>query len=137
MSATTVVYSQEPDLDVAEFIDVLARSTLGDRRPLDDVPRMDQMLRQADLILTARVAGKLVGVARALTDFCFAIYLADLAVDVEFQGRQIGRTLLHRSHAAAGPQTQLILLAAPQARTYYPHIGLEQHDSCWTLARAE
>lgn len=26
-------------------------------------------------------------------------------------------------------------LAAPKARSYYPHIGTTPHDSCWTIAR--
>jgi hypothetical protein len=31
----------------------------------------------------------------------------------------------------------LVLLAAPQARSYYPHVGLRQHDSCWIRDRTE
>ena len=29
----------------------------------------------------------------------------------------------------------LLLIAAPQAETYYPHIGLQQHGSCWYVPR--
>ncbi len=130
-----VVYELEPGLSADEFIDVLRRSTLAERRPVDDVPRMDQMLRAAQVIATARVDGKLVGVSRALTDHCYATYLADLAVDKEFQGQGIGRRLIAETHAAAGLKTMLLLLAAPGARTYYPHIGMEQHDSCWVIPR--
>jgi len=93
------------------------------------------MLRRADVIVTARVAGRLVGVSRAITDFSFATYLSDLAVDEQFQRQGIGRELIHRTHAAAGKQTMLVLLAAPKARSYYPHIGMESHDSCWCLPR--
>jgi transcription termination factor NusA len=39
------------------------------------------MLAHADIILTARAGLLLVGVARALTDFSYCTYLADLAVD--------------------------------------------------------
>lgn len=130
-----VVYELEPGLSAAEFIDVLVRSTLGERRPVDDVPRMDQMLREAQVIVTARVDGQLVGVSRAITDHCYATYLADLAVDREFQGQGIGRRLIAETHTAAGLKTMLILLSAPAARTYYPHIGMEQHDSCWVIHR--
>ena len=35
-----------------------------------------------------------------------------------------------------GKNTTLILLAAPRARTYYPHIGMTQHESCWILPRS-
>lgn len=94
------------------------------------------MLRQADLIVTARDdAGLLVGVSRALTDYAYSTYLADLAVDEAFQGRGIGRELIGRTHEAAGLHTMLILLAAPKAETYYPHIGMRQHGSCWVIDR--
>ncbi len=130
-----IAYQLEPDLSAAEFIDVLKRSTLAERRPIDDVPRMDQMLRQAQVIVTARCDGLIVGVSRALSDFCFATYLADLAVDQAFQGRGIGRQLIQETRNAAGKQTMIILIAAPGARTYYPHIGMEPHDSCWVIQR--
>jgi predicted N-acetyltransferase YhbS len=93
------------------------------------------MLARADLILTARAAGELIGVSRAITDFSYCTYLSDLAVDGAWQGRGIGRELIRRTHAAAGLNTTLILLAAPKSRTYYPHIGMRQHESCWVIDR--
>ena len=93
------------------------------------------MLRQADVIVTARVDGLLVGVSRAITDFSFCTYLSDLAVDETFQGQGIGRELIRRTHEAAGLHTTLILLPAPKAQTYYPHIGLTKHESCWVIPR--
>ncbi|MFH5803475.1 GNAT family N-acetyltransferase [Alienimonas sp. DA493] len=130
-----MVYRLEPDLPVEEFVDVLRRSTLAERRPVDDRLVMEDMLRNADLVLTARAGGRLAGVARALTDYARCTYLADLAVDAAFQRRGIGKELLRRVHEAAGRGTTLILLAAPKAREYYPHVGLQRHDSCWTMPR--
>jgi predicted N-acetyltransferase YhbS len=134
---SNIAYAIEPDLSADEFIDVLQKTSLGERRPVDDRPRIDGMLRQADLIVTARHNGQLVGVSRALTDFQFCTYLSDLAVDESYQRQGIGRRLIQETHQAAGPRTMLILISAPQAVTYYPHIGLEQHPSCWVVARQE
>ncbi len=125
-----IVYAQEPDLPVEEFIDVLQNSGLGERRPIHDRSVIANMLSQATLIVTARSNGTLVGVARALTDFSFCTYLSDLAVDVAHQRRGIGRELIRQTHVAAGLKTSLILLAAPAAVDYYPHIGLQNHPSC-------
>jgi GNAT superfamily N-acetyltransferase len=133
----TVVYQLEPRLDPAEFVDVLVRSTLAERRPVGRPDVIRAMLDHADLIVTARVSGRLVGVSRALSDFSYCTYLSDLAVDEAHQGRGIGRELVHRTHEAAGRHTLLILLAAPKARTYYPHIGMQPHDSCWIIPRTE
>lgn len=130
-----VVYAVEPDLNEAEFVDVLERSTLAERRPVGDPETILGMLRHADLIVTARSEGRLVGISRAITDFNFCTYLSDLAVDVTFQKRGIGRELIRLTHEAAGLKTMLILLAAPAARGYYPHIGMASHDSCWVIPR--
>jgi GNAT superfamily N-acetyltransferase len=131
-----ISYALEPQLGAEEFADVLRRSTLAERRPVEDPDRLESMLRHADLIVTARdPRGLLVGISRAITDYSFCTYLSDLAVDQTFQGHGIGRELIARTHQAAGLKTSLILLAAPKARTYYPHIGMKPHDSCWMIDR--
>lgn len=132
-----ITYAVEPDLGADEFITVLKRSTLAERRPVDDPERIGAMLKHASLIVTARdERRRLVGVSRALTDFGYCTYLSDLAVDRDYQGRGIGRELIRRTHEHAGHQTQLILIAAPRSETYYPHIGMEPHRSCWTRPRS-
>lgn len=126
-------YTLEPKLAADEFIDVLVRSTLAERRPTNDLKTMRTMLTNADILITARHDNQLVGVARAITDFCYCTYLADLAVDQQFQRRGIGRELIRRTHEAAGRSTSLVLLAAPAAAGYYPHVGMTKHDSCWII----
>jgi GNAT superfamily N-acetyltransferase len=133
--ATSMLYQLEPQLTADEFIDILRRSTLAARRPVDDRETILGMLAQADIILTARHEGQLVGVSRAITDFHYCTYLSDLAVDQAFQRQGIGQELLQRTHVAAGLCTTLILLAAPQAASYYPHIGMQPHGSCWIIPR--
>jgi GNAT superfamily N-acetyltransferase len=132
-----VVFGIEKQLSADEFIDLLRRSTLAERRPVDQPGRIQGMIDHADLIITARLDEKLVGVSRAITDFNFCTYLSDLAVDEAFQKHGIGRELIQRTHRAAGLHTSLILVAAPKARTYYPHIGMAAHDSCWIIPPVE
>ena len=127
-------YTIEPELSPIDFIDVLRRSTLAERRPIDDATTIAGMLTNADIILTARTESNLlVGVSRALSDYHYSTYLSDLAVDCAYQRQGIGRELVRRTHEAAGIKTRMILLAAPAARDYYPHIGMRHHDSCWTI----
>lgn len=134
----SIEYQVEPDLSVDDFTSVLKSSTLAERRPMNDRDRLTRMLAGASVIITARSGGRIVGVSRALTDGAYSTYLADLAVDATWQGRGIGRELIRRTHEAAGVNTMLILLAAPKARSYYPHIGMQPHDSCWiSLPKAE
>jgi len=124
-------YQLEPDLGADEFVDLLLRSTLAERRPIEDRARIEAMLRHADLNLTARLDGLLVGIARAITDYSFCCYLSDLAVDVAYQRCGIGRELIRRVTETAGSGATLVLLAAPKAVDYYPRIGMRRHESCW------
>jgi predicted N-acetyltransferase YhbS len=131
-----ITYTLEPRLSAQEFHDVLVASTLSERRPVDDMARLENMLRQADIIVTARDGQKLVGVARAITDFSFCCYLSDLAVDIAYQSRGIGKRLIEETQKAAGPQTGVHLIAAPKAEEYYPKIGMRHVPSCWGFPRA-
>lgn len=130
-----VGYRIETDLDPREMIDVLSRSGLGQRRPVGDVGRIRRMIRNANLIVGARAGERLVGIARALTDFSYCCYLSDLAVDHAWQGRGIGRELVRRVHEAAGKETTLLLLAAPGGDSFYRRIGLVKFDNAWGVRR--
>lgn len=111
-------------------------STLAERRPVDDDARFAAMLDNANLVITAWDDGQLVGIARALSDFSHATYLCDLAVRVSHQRSGIGRELIRRTQARA-PLASLILLAAPAAECYYPHIGFSRHPQAWLLRPGE
>jgi ribosomal protein S18 acetylase RimI-like enzyme len=128
-------FSTEPTLTAEEFQAILVASTLAERRPARDLIRLDKMLRHADLIVTARDAGRLIGISRAITDFSYCCYLSDLAVDVQYQKRGVGKRLIHETHLAAGLETTLLLIAAPAAEGYYPKIGMRQLASCWAIDR--
>lgn len=130
-----IKYAVEPDLDPIEFIEVLRASTLGERRPIDDVDRMTRMLRASGAVLTARDGGRLVGVARALTDYSYCCYLADLAVAADHQNQGIGRRLIAELQQHLGDEVMILLLHAPAAKDYYPHIGFSKVENAWMLQR--
>jgi len=130
-------YASDRAITVDDFIDLLRRSTLGERRPLDDRACMQGMLAGTSLLVTAWAGGRLVGLARCLTDFHFACYLADLAVDQACQRLGVGRELQRRVQERLGPRCSIILLAAPKAVDYYPRVGYSRHESCWILKRDE
>jgi ribosomal protein S18 acetylase RimI-like enzyme len=130
-----IAFSLEPDLSAEEFRNVLVVSTLAERRPADDLERLEQMLRNADIIVTARDGKKLVGVSRAISDFAYCCYLSDLAVDVAYQRQGIGKRLIEETRTRAGQRTTLILVSAPTAESYYPKIGMNHVASCWAIPR--
>lgn len=92
-----IIYSIEKSLNSDEFIEVLKSSTLAERRPVDDEQRITSMCINANLIVTARLDGLLIGVARSITDFVYCTYLSDLAVAVKYQKNGIGKRLNRRN----------------------------------------
>ncbi len=124
-------YAHDRPIDSDQFIDLLHRSTLGERRPVADRARIAAMLQHANLLCTAWDGPILIGVARSLTDFGYCCYLSDLAVDAAYQNRGIGLELIRLTQSRLHPLCKVILLAAPQARAYYPRIGMIPHDSAW------
>ncbi|MFE9258757.1 GNAT family N-acetyltransferase [Streptomyces sp. NPDC006879] len=120
------------ELDFEEVLAVYRDSGLGERRPIEDTERFRAMLRNANLVVTARVEGRLVGIARSVSDFSYVTYLSDIAVSAEFQRGGIGRALIEGTRAEA-PGVKIVLLSAPAAVDYYPHIGFTRHQSAWVL----
>jgi predicted N-acetyltransferase YhbS len=127
-----ISYRTGNDLDLDAVIELYVDSTLGERRPVSDRRRMQRMLEHANLVVTAWDGARMVGISRSLTDFVYATYLSDLAVRKSYQRTGIGRELVRLTQEAA-PRAMLILLAAPAAEKYYPHIGFEHHPQAWIL----
>lgn len=128
-----ISYRSNIKITSEDFIDLLKRSSLDERRPVDDPDRIQKMLDHGNVLVTAWTGNQLVGVSRALTDFSFCCYLSDLAVDKDFQHQGIGKELVRLTHEASGPQTRLILLAAPAATKYYSKIGLKGFPHCFVI----
>ncbi len=133
----TITYAIEDGIGADEFVDVLQRSGLAERRPVDKADVIRGLVENADLVVTARDGDRrLIGVARSLTDFAYCCYLSDLAVDRDFQRRGIGSELIRRTKdAAGGDKISLVLLSAPGGMDYYPKAGLEKFDNCFGLRR--
>ena len=130
-----IQYKVNAAISADQFIDMLNRSTLGKRRPVEDRACMEGMVKNANLTVTAWDQGKLVGVARSLTDFHYACWMSDLAVDESYQKSGIGKALVAHTQKALGPRCKIRLIAAPAAVDYYPKIGFVQNEQCWELLR--
>ena len=130
-----ITYSRSDKISSDQAIDLYIRSTLGERRPISNRQAFENMYKHANLIISAWNGDLLVGISRSLTDFSYVAYLADLAVDLQFQKRGIGKQLIEKTKSHLEPDCMLVLLAAPKAREYYRPLGFEQHPSAWALKR--
>ena len=121
------------EVPTAAALRVYESSGLGERRPLDEPGKLRAMLDGANLVACAFADGDLIGLARTITDHTYVTYVADVAVDSEFQRRGVGRRLLDEL-AQAAPTAKLVLNAAPAAVGYYPRLGFTPLASGWTRA---
>ena len=128
-----IEYRDNTTITAEQAIDLYKRSTLGERRPIHNVQTFEAMLKNANLTVTAWDGEILVGISRSLTDFAYVAYLADLAVDQQYQRSGIGKQLIEETKSRLGPECMIVLLAAPKANEYYEHIGFEHHPRAWTL----
>ncbi|HHY51483.1 MAG TPA: GNAT family N-acetyltransferase [Alphaproteobacteria bacterium] len=133
-----VIYAREERLSVGEYLDVVGHSTLGATRPLADGERIGAMIAHSDLIVSARIEGRCVGLARCLTDFAWVAYCCDLAVHADFQGRGIGTELLRTCRQLLGAGIGIALLSIPEAVGYYDRlerIGLRRYPHAYWMSR--
>ena len=132
-----IEYAINRIVSVVDFLALLNASRLAERRPVDDYDCLRGMLENSNLCVSAWHGDNLVGIARCMTDFHYACYLSDLAVDQDWQRRGIGRELLTLTQEQLGPKCKLILIAAPDADAYYPQLGFSNNPRCWVLPRNE
>ena len=118
------VYAVATAVSAAEFRSLLVDSGLGVRRPVDDPARLEAMLRNANLVVTARMDGVLVGIARSMTDSVFCCYLSDLAVSKNAQGHGIGARLIEETRRRVGPEVSVILSSVPESVGFYESIKM-------------
>ena len=130
-----IAYSSLVKISADQAIDLYIRSTLGERRPINNRQAFENMYKHANLIISAWDEDKLVGISRSLTDFSYVAYLSDLAVDVQYQKQGIGKQLIKETKSYLEQDCMLVLLAAPKAREYYGPLGFEQHPSAWILKK--
>ena len=131
----SIVYKINEPISTDQFIALLKSSTLSERRPVDDRACMAGMISNSNLTVSAWDGENLVGISRCMTDFHYACYLSDLAVNETYQKSGIGKELQRLTQHQLGPKCKVILISAPAANSYYEHIGFTNNARCWVLER--
>lgn len=128
-----ITYSEEKSQNAANVADVFKRS--GINRPYEDLDRIQKMIDNSDILITAWAEGRMIGVARAITDYSYCCYLSDLAVDLQYQHHGVGKELVRNVHSIIGEECSLVLLSAPSAMEYYPRIGFQKAEHAFFIKR--
>ncbi len=71
-----IEYKVNHPISVEQFVSLLKKTSLDERRPLDNESTIQGMLDNSNLMVTAWLNDQLVGVARSVTDFHYCCYLS-------------------------------------------------------------
>lgn len=123
---------EEERISAETYIDFLKRTDLGSQYPKERFEeRISKLVSNVSISLVARNEnGLIVGILFGLTDYVYWLYVTDLAVDRDFEGRGIGRQLMRTAHDRAGGEKDIAvyLIANEKAVPFYEKLGMKKAD---------
>ena len=122
-------YSITKDLPRAEVL-ALYRAA-GWFGPSDPAPELDAMIANSFAVSAAfDEAGRLAGMARALSDGVSDAYILDVVVDPEFRSQGVGRTVVSRlaEHLASCGIDWIVCIGVPGTEAFYRAAGAAPMD---------
>ena len=128
-----ISYNINARIEAHQLADLFTRS--GIKRPVEDLNRIKKMIENSNLLVTAWDGEQLVGSARAITDFGFYCYIADLAIDKEYQNHGIGHELVNEIMEQTGDECTIVVMATPETIEYFPRIGFEKAGNAYIISR--
>ena len=128
---------REERISAEEYVEFLKTTDLGSQYPKERFgERIKKLVASVNLSLAARDGeGKLVGALFGLTDYSYWLFVTDLGVSREYEGRGIGSKLMRAAHAAAGGEKDIAvyLVANENAIPFYEKLGMEKADDVMRL----
>ena len=138
---------KEERLTAGAYIDFLKTTDLGSQYPKERFEeRIERLVKNASISLTARDGERIVGVLLGLTDFAYWLYVTDLGVARGWERQGIGRELMRRAHEIAGGEKDIAvyLIANNDAMPFYERLGMTLADDVmqynqieWTWFKVE
>ena len=129
----TIIYKSNETITAEQLSQVFRTS--GIKRPVDNLPRLQKMLDNGDILITAWDDDQIVGIARSITDYSYCCYLSDLAVNKSYQSLGIGKELVRQTQQQISEEVALILLSSPIAMEFYPRIGFQKMENGYIIPR--
>ncbi|GAA3018037.1 GNAT family N-acetyltransferase [Tetragenococcus solitarius] len=107
----------------------------GFEKPLNDKKRLQNMIDHTPLVFSSWKDGKLLGLARCLTDFEYFCYLSDILILPSYQKQGIGRKLVNEIKQYLGTRVTLSLRAEDKATGFYERLEFAPTDKMYRIHR--
>lgn len=119
--ASTVTLKRETDgIDWPALVDLFKLTNLGGR----EGDKIRRAYEKSDVVCFAMDGPRLVGAARALSDFEYHATIYDVVVHPDYQGRSVG-TRMMKELLSALPVWRVLLVADANVRAFYERLGFE------------
>ncbi|EDY83879.1 acetyltransferase, GNAT family [Verrucomicrobiia bacterium DG1235] len=127
-----ITYLRDEDISFDEYHEFLKRTDLGSQYPKERFKeRLTKSLKNRSIGITARNRdGLLVGIAFALTDFAYFLFLTDLGVDRSYVKKGIGTELMKRIQTESGGEDDItvVTISNEEAYNFYKKSKLKNHE---------
>lgn len=127
-----ITYHRDENLAFDEYYEFLKRTDLGSQYPKERFKeRLTRSLMNRSIGITARNEyGELIGIAFALTDFSYFLFLTDLGVDRSYVKKGVGSELMRRIQDGAGGEDDITMVTVSNQDAYdfYKKAGLKTQE---------
>jgi ribosomal protein S18 acetylase RimI-like enzyme len=123
----TLVVQQEPEVSFVEVVQLFDSSNFPDEQTRFSELQVEKMLFNSNLIVTARLETRLIGIAVSMSNFVSVCFLVLFAVDPDNQRSGIGRRLIDETRKiVGGDKVSFVTVSTPGAVEFYEKIGLNR-----------
>jgi ribosomal protein S18 acetylase RimI-like enzyme len=117
---TVLLQRHSEGIDWAALVDLFKLTNLGGR----EGDKIRRAYEKSDVVCFALDGARLVGAARALSDFEYHATIYDVVVHPDYQGRSVG-TRMMRELLSALPVWRILLVADTSVSAFYRRLGFE------------
>ncbi|HBO23896.1 MULTISPECIES: GNAT family N-acetyltransferase [unclassified Providencia] len=129
--ANGLTYHVNHSIAVEDFITLIRQSPLNATVQTDNIVQLENMLNNADLLISAWDEIQVVGFVRAITDFSSCCYIAELAIDTNYRQHGIDRQLMRMVAEELPPECDILFLSTESNHTGYLKLGFSQSPRAW------
>ena len=117
---TVTLTRQSEGIDWSALVELFKLTNLGGR----EGDKIRRAYEKSDVVCFAMDGSKLVGAARALSDFEYHATIYDVVVHPDYQGRAVGTRIMNELLSAL-PVWRILLVADAGVRAFYQRLGFE------------
>ncbi|HHX74514.1 MAG TPA: GNAT family N-acetyltransferase [Firmicutes bacterium] len=127
-----IEYSTKKKVDIKQLQKLFAEAGWYDKK--GDTARLNAMINNSQIIVTAWHADRMVGFARCITDNVFNGQINNVVVDSNYRGKGIGKELVSRI-INTNNQVTYVLRGDPENEGFYKRLGFVPEKLCLIYRR--